>query len=354
MILLHKVKHGGVNTLNLGTDIIDFSSNVNPLGCPIKTINSLKNKLSYLLSSYPDLYSKHFYEKLSNYIGVSKDKIVAGNGSVEIIYDFCRIFLNSHMRTLIPIPTFSEYEIASKLQNCKIIFFKSMNLNDDLAKFLTKIPKHGCVFICNPNNPTGVLVKQKNMLQIIETAQMKSTILFIDECFIELTHDKNESILKYITQFNNLFVLRSLTKTFGLAGLRLGYGISNKKMIQTIKKTKVPWHINTLAQHVTLSVFNKTYLKKTRKLIKKEHIFLQESISKINNFVCYESSTNFILVKTTFDIKFLQEQLLQQGILIRNCNNFRGLGRNFFRIAIKTHDQNIKLIKSLEVISRKH
>ncbi len=350
------IKHGGINALNLNdSEIIDFSSNVNPMGCPHKTIDHIKKTLTVSFSSYPDPCSKQLYEKLSKYTGINENNIIVSNGSIEIIYDFCRIFLNPKTSVLMPIPTFGEYELASKLNGCKIVFFKTMNLNKNLENFVKKIPRNGCVFICNPNNPTGVLVTQKNMLQIIETAKTKSTIIFVDECFIELTCNENESILKYIACFDNLFLLRSLTKTFGLAGLRVGYGIGNKKMVRFLKKIKIPWSVNTLAQQAAIaSIPNKPYLRQTKDLIKRESTFLKKSISKLSNFICYDSATNFILIESSLDITFLQKQLLNHKILIRNCNNFKGLGNNFFRIAIKTHAENLKLIKSLEVISRKH
>lgn len=350
------IKHGGINALNLNdSDIIDFSTNVNPLGCSTKIVDHLKKTFTILFSSYPDPYSKQLYDKLSEYTRINKNNIVVGNGSIEILYDFCRVFLNSQTPVLIPIPTFGEYESASRLYGCKIIFFKTMDLNKNLANFIKKIPINGCIFICNPNNPTGILIKQKNMLKIIEIAKNKSSIIFVDECFIELTCSEKESILKYIEHFDNLFVLRSLTKTFGLAGLRIGYGIGNKHIVETLKKIKVPWSINTLAQKAaTISLSDQLYLNKTRNLIKREYIFLTKSISKIDNFICYNSDTSFILIKSLLDVTFLQEWLLRHKILIRNCNNFRGLNNHFFRISIKTHNENLKLIKSLEVISRKH
>ncbi len=349
------IKHGGINALNLNdSDIVDFSTNVNPMGCSTKVINHLKT-FTTLFSSYPDPYSKQLYEKLSEYTGINKNRIVVGNGSIEVLYDFCRVFLNPQTPVLIPIPTFGEYESASKLQGCKLIFFKTMDLNKNLENFIKKIPNNGCIFICNPNNPTGILIKQKNMFKIIKTAQIKSSMILVDECFIELTCDEKKSVLKYIEHFDNLFLLRSLTKTFGLAGLRIGYGIGDKKIIKTLKKIKIPWSVNTLAQKAaSLSLSDKLYLSKTRNLIKQEYIFLTKSISKINNFICYNSDTSFILIKSLLDTTFLQEQLLKHKILIRNCNNFRGLNNHFFRISIKTHNENLKLIKSLEVISRKH
>ena len=229
-----------------------------------------------------------------------------------------------------------------------------MNLNQDFLKFITKIPKNGCIFICNPNNPTGTVIKKNIMLMIIKEAKIRSTLIFIDECFMELSLS-NESIINYINDFDNIFLLRSLTKSFGLAGLRIGYGVGNNQIIEILNRIKIPWNVNIIAHNAISSLFkDHSYLKRSKKLINTELLFLTTSISKLHNFFCYNSSVNFILIKTTFNSNYLQKQLLKKKIFIRNCNNFRGLNNHFFRIAVKKHKENICLIKSLEMIARKH
>jgi len=132
---------------------------------------------------------------------------------------------------LIPIPTFSEYEISVKLCECKISFFKTMDLSKNLQKFFMRITRNVCIIICNPNNPTGVLIQKREMLKIISAAKKKSTIVFVDETFIELVPEHDESVIKHLKNFENLFILRSLTKSFGLAGIRIGYGVGNTQII---------------------------------------------------------------------------------------------------------------------------
>jgi len=123
-----------------------------------------------------------------------------------------------------------------------------MDLSKNLQKFIMKIPRNGCVFICNPNNPTGILIPKNEILKIIVAAKKKSTIVFVDETFIELVPGNDESVIKHIKNFENLFILRSLTKSFGLAGIRIGYGVGSPQIIEPLQKIKIPWNVSNLAQ----------------------------------------------------------------------------------------------------------
>ena len=343
--------HGGkYGTKNPDVNVIDFSSNVNPLGCHPGVKRYLKKQLN-LISEYPDPNSTNLRVNLAWFTGVPKKQIVVGNGATEIIYNFCKTFLNKKTRVLIPIPTFSEYEVSAKLCECKISFFKTMDLSKNLQKFIMKIPRNGCIFICNPNNPTGVLIKKKEMLKIISAAKKKSSLVFIDETFIELVPESNESLIKYIKNYENLFILRSLTKSFGLAGIRIGYGVSNSQIIDPLQKIKIPWNVSYMAQRAaSAAICYHPFLEKTCKLIKKEKDFISSNLAKSKKFTCYNSSTNFILVKTKIKSRLLQKKLQRKKILIRDCSTFRGLNQNYIRVAVKTRKENIKLVKALEAI----
>ena len=343
--------HGGkYGTKNPNPQVIDFSSNVNPLGCHPGVKRYLKKQLD-LISEYPDPNSSDLRANLAWFTGVRKKQIVVGNGATEIIYNFCKTFLNKKTPILIPIPTFSEYEVSAKLCECKISFFKTMNLSKNLQKFIMKIPRNGCIFICNPNNPTGVLIKKKEMLKIISAAKKKSSLVFIDETFIELVPESNESLIKYIKNYENLFILRSLTKSFGLAGIRIGYGVSNSQIIDLLQKIKIPWNVSYMAQRAaSAAICYHPFLEKTCKLIKKEKDFISSNLAKSKKFTCCDSSTNFILVKTKIKSRLLQKKLQRKKILIRDCSTFRGLNQNYIRIAVKTRKENIKLVKALEAI----
>ncbi|MEO9307708.1 MAG: threonine-phosphate decarboxylase CobD [Nitrososphaera sp.] len=345
----HKVaSHGGIFSIGPkhNPKLLDFSSNVNPLGFPPSVKNAFKN-LSQI-SIYPDPDSNELRTALQKFIGISKNQIVVGNGATEIIYNYCTAFLKNQ-NVLIPIPTFSEYESAAKLHNAKLYFFKTMDLNKDLDEFNNMISEKNCVFLCNPNNPTGSILKKQNVLRIIESAYNKSAMVFLDECFIELVPDTNESVISYLREFDNLFILRSLTKSFGLAGLRIGYGIGNKKIIEILQKIKIPWNVSgTAQQSAIMALSDKSHIPKTLNLIKKESKFLINSISNIPGFTCYNSATNFILIRSDIPSSKLQSKLLKKNILVRDCSTFRGLNSSFIRIAIRTHKENIRLIEALK------
>lgn len=342
------VPHGGLYSINNPkSTIVDFSSNVNPLGFPAPVKKLLKTNLQKI-SIYPDPNSTDLKRNLAKHLHTSIDNLIIGNGATEIIYNFCRATISKNTPVLIPIPTFGEYEAASHLCGGKVEFFKTMNLNASISDFIKKIPKNGCVFICNPNNPTGSFVPKNIMLQILRAAKSRSTVVFVDECFMELTQNPQESLADHADR-EHLFILRSFTKSFGLAGLRIGYGIGNERMISILHNIKMPWNVSGLSQEAAaLALSDKDFLSKTRGLIQKENNFLKHSISKLNGYRCIDSSTNFILIKTKAKSKTLQRKLLKKNILIRDCSTFRGLDESYIRIAVKTRKENKKLVEALE------
>ena len=345
------VVHGGLN-LSQSTDsqIIDFSSNISPVGIPL-TVKKLLKKNIENIKHYPDSGSSDVISSLKKYTKLEKSNLIVGNGAIEILYNFCFAFLSKKTKVLIPIPTFQEYETVSKLNECQISYFKTMNLSENLDIFISKIPKNGCVFICNPNNPTGNLLLKNQLLQIIKKAKKLSTIIFLDECFIEMVPESNESVISYVKKYKNLFVLRSLTKSFALPGIRIGYAAGSKEIIDILQKIKIPWSVNLLAQDAAdIALKNKSYLDKSNSIIKKELIFLINKINKLNGFDCNSSSTNFILIKIKKNSTQLQKKLLEHKILIRDCKNFRGLDNHHVRIAVKSHKDNLKLVNALEKI----
>ena len=253
------VIHGGKNNL-YGPHTIDFSSNICPIGTPTSVKKTLKKNIENI-KNYPDSNSSTVISNLKKYTQLKKSNLLVGNGAIEIIYNFCLAFLSKKTKVLIPIPTFQEYEAAAKLNDCNVSYFKTMNLSEDLNSFISQIPKNGCVFICNPNNPTGKLLRKNQLLEIIKKAKRFSTLVFIDECFIEMVPESNESIISYVKKYDNLFVLRSLTKSFALPGIRIGYAAASNNMIEILEKIKIPWSVNSLAQDAAnIALKNKSHL----------------------------------------------------------------------------------------------
>jgi threonine-phosphate decarboxylase len=223
-----------------------------------------------------------------------------------------------------------------------------MDLKKDIDNFISKLPKNGCVFICNPNNPTGYILSKNYLKKIVIAANKKNTLVFLDECFIELVPDYNESIILSVKKLHNLFILRSLTKSYGLAGIRIGYGVGTKKMVSILNLIKIPWNVSGLAQHAASAAISApNYLDKTKKMIQTELNYLKKNISKLENFYCYDSVTNFILIKSKLSSSKLKQKLLKKKILIRDCSNFRGLNNNYIRVAVKTRKENQRLVRAL-------
>jgi len=307
------VIHGGkIPVKNSDHNIIDFSSNITPLGIPNFVKLIIKKNLDKV-QFYPDPKSENVISSLEKYTHLSKSNIIVGNGAIEILYNFCFAFLSKTTKVLIHVPTFQEYETAVKLSNCKISYFKSLNLSTNIDSFISQIPKNGCIFLCNPNNPTGKLLSKKELLSIIIVAKKLKTIVFIDECFIELVPKSNESLISYVKKYDNLFILRSLTKSFGLPGLRIGYACGSKEIIKILQKIKIPWSVNSLAQDAANAVIkNISHIKKSNIIIQKELKYLEDNISILNGFECISSSTNFILIKTKNDSTKVTNKIIKK------------------------------------------
>ncbi len=352
-----KYSHGGnirefTEKYNLSLDeIIDFSANTNPLGVPPSVKKIIVNNLNRI-SHYPDPECKELKKEISRYIGINYDNIIIGNGSIELIYLIAHSLMPK--KVILLIPTFSEYEKALININdeCRLQFLKlkeEENFKPNIKLIEQATEEVDLCFLANPNNPTGTLIPKKELLPLVDKASKKHITIVLDEAFIEFK--ERESLVKEAAFSNHLFILRSFTKFFGLAGLRVGYGIGSKERIERLNRIKEPWTVNVLAQLVAKEVLRDTeYINKTHQWVNKERKFLFESLLKIKGLKPYPSQTNFILIKIERGISStnLCEQLARKGIIVRNCANFRGLNNKFIRVAVKTRYENIKLIKAFK------
>lgn len=322
---------------------IDFSSNVNPLGPPERVKRVLKRGIESI-HHYPDMDAVKLRSALSEYVGVEPGNVISGNGSTELIKNFCEVFIRGG-NVVIPMPTFSEYEVYSALYGAELrcIPLKADAIIDTIDKDTS------AVFLCNPNNPTGSLFSTKDILAVVEAAFDASTPMLLDEAYIEFSD--GESLCRRASEFENLFVLRSLTKFFSLAGLRIGYGVASKRLVACMEKVRVPWNVNTLAQVAGIgSLDDKEFIKSSEDFIRTERGFLFCELSKF--LKVKRSHANFFLICLDKKIKAetLKEMLLKKGILIRDCSTFTGLDDNFIRVSIRTHEENVRLIEELKEI----
>jgi len=318
----------------------DFSSNVNPLGPPDRVKDALSRGIREI-HHYPDINATELRAAISEYVGVKPENVTPGNGSTELIKNFCEVFTRGR-NVVIPVPTFSEYEVYSQLYGREL-----QHTSLESEKIIEAIDGNtGAVFLCNPNNPTGSLLDENEILKVVEAALDASALVFLDEAYIEFTDSR--SLCNRVQEFENLFVLRSLTKFFSLAGLRAGYGVANKGLISCMEKVRVPWNVNTLAQVAGIeSLRDERFIKTSADFIKTERDFLFDVLSKF--LKVKRSHANFFLIDLEGRIKApeLKERLLEKGILIRDCSTFTGLDDNFIRVCIKRREENVRLVEEL-------
>ncbi len=335
-------------------EILDFSSSVNPLGPSKKALEAAQRAFAEI-PAYPDSNSSELRSAIaSHFSGITKNNVIIGNGSTELMYLFAEAFLKKGDVALIPAPTFGEYESAVRKTGEKVNLVKldgNFNIDDDV--FLRDMAKAKIVFLCNPNNPTSILIPNETLIAIVERAMEQDTLVFLDEDFLEFVeNEKSLSLIGKIASFPNLFILRSFTKIFGLTGLRVGYGIASEEIIDVLSCAKIPWNVNCLAQAAAIAALtDEEHLEVTRELIKKEKVWLLAELSQLNIFKIYPPHANFLFIdirKSGFTAAQLANKLLAQGFLIRDCTSFRGLDPYFIRVAIKTHEENVRLVEALK------
>ena len=258
-------------------EIVDFSSNVNPLGSSQKALEAIRNNLGQI-PVYPDSTSAPLREAIADsFEGISLNNVLVGNGSTELIYLFVEAFLEKGEVALIPAPTFGEYENAVRKTGGEP---RHINLPRDFCiepnVFTRDMKDAKIAFLCNPNNPTSILTPYDTLIEIIEEALEEDVLLFLDEDFLDFVdEEKQVSLVGKIKEYPNLFVLRSFTKVFGLTGLRIGYGIASEETVRILSNAKIPWNVNCLAQVAALAALTDVeHLKKSRELVRTERAYL--------------------------------------------------------------------------------
>jgi threonine-phosphate decarboxylase len=279
-----------------------------------------------------------------------------GNGSIELIYTITEI-LPRGFKAVIPVPSFSEYEKAALRVGGEPVFVQLPEdfalENDKIKKAITEGTKILC--ICNPHSPSGTLYSKEKILDLIEFCNEKDIIFSIDENYIEFA-DKGEdtTLIGVVKDYENLFVIRSVTKFYGMPGIRFGYGIAAGNLIDKLETMRLPWSINGLACQVTLAAFNDSeFIENTKRTIAKERAALAKSLSEIEGLHVYPSVTNFLLVKIQnrkLTSTLLKELLAKEHILIRDCCTFMGLDDSYFRVTVRSDKDNQKLADTIKTI----
>ncbi len=351
-------KHGGnieevARRLKISPkDFLDFSANINPLGLSEKVKKAIEKNI-LKIEKYPDITYYDLKKAIESFENVPYENILLGNGAADVIFNVVRGI--KPKKALLMAPTFSEYEEACLSIDCDIEHFylkeeDNFSITDDI---LNKIDKDlDIIFICNPNNPTGVLTTSKDIEKILIKAKETNTTVVVDESFLDFREDKAlYECRELLDIFKNLVIVKSATKFFAIPGIRIGYGFtSNNDLKEKIDRVSISWSINTLAKEALIEGFlDKEYIKNSLEFIKNEKDYLYENLKCIKGLKVFRPSVNFIMVK--IQDKALYEKLLEYKIIIRRCNNYYGLSDEFYRVAVRSREENERLIEALKLVT---
>jgi len=343
----------GQSKLSRIKNIIKLSANESALGTSPKITKEIIRNIN--LSKYPDSKSKNLRLRISKKFNCNFEKIICGAGSDEIIQIICQLFLKPRDEVIVPQFSFLMYRIYSKNVGANVIFAKEKNYKISITEILKKVSgKTKIVFLANPNNPTGTYLKKSELLELRKKLR-NNILLVVDDAYVEYMKNKNYSSgLKLFKNSNNVIVLRTFSKIYGLASLRIGWGYGPKKIIDAMNRIKPPFNVNSASQIAAIASLNdRSFINKSVK-----HNFLWASrIKKIlNNFniLTNEVSANFLLLnfnKCKYSASFIQKKLEHRGIIVRGMQSYKI--KNALRLTIGSSAANNKLIKILNKIFKK-
>lgn len=344
--------HGGLNLAeleSLGLDpgeIIDFSASINPLGPSLQALDAIE---SPELAAYPDPDCTELRRAISGLSGVDVEGIVVGNGSTELIHLLARALLGPDDKAVIFSPTFGEYAAACRLQGVEPIAISPIaqtfewDLND-AADMISGVSP-GLVFLCNPNNPTGVYLDESEVLSIAEAVDDKG-LLVLDEAYLPFVSDSWDSL--GLLSIGNVALLRSMTKDHALTGLRLGYLLASVEVAALVRKFQYSWSVNTLAQSAGLAALGDSdHAAMGRAVVNQGKEYLRDAASSLG-LECPPSAANFLLMKVGQADKVRRELLIQHGVCVRDCTSF-GLP-SYIRVGVRTMDENQVLVNALSSV----
>ncbi len=344
--------------------VIDFSANINPFGLSPNASKILKDfkKLKFFTQNYPQIYPEPFIAALSRYHGIGKEHILPGAGATDLIFNIIN-FLNPKT-TVIVEPSFSEYEraAAAKAEKSKIIHIetcRSCNFElkgkslSSLLKNIETLGKNDVVFAASPSNPAGTIINKEVIKFLLNLIKNKNAFLVLDESFMDFCEEfSSKSLLKKMRDYDNLIIIRSMTKFFAMPGQRLGYVFANPDITAKLGGTAAPWKITSLSAEIAVeSLWDENYIGNTLSSINNLKTELYGKLKRLKSLEIIHGAANFILLKIKSD-KFnamdLKNYLLGCGVLIRYCGDYYGLNDKYFRIAVKKRTDNDFLIKKLK------
>ena len=339
--------HGG--DIYTYRDMLDFSVNVNPLGLSRKVIEAAKKGVERA-AQYPDSRCRELRAALSEKKGIPGECFIFGNGAADLFFSL--VLAEKPKRAVIPVPAFSEYAHALRTVGCRIEEYvlrreEQFTLTEDFLECLT--PEKDIVFLCSPSNPAGQVIPRELLCRIAERCEAAQIRLVVDECFIDFLPEPSEFTMERMSeQYSCLFVVQAFTKIHAIPGLRLGYGItSDLELLERIQQVRQPWSVSTPAQAAGIAALRDIHrVQAARELVCSERGRMEKELREAGVEVI-PSKANFILIYSQYDLFSL---LKDRGILIRNCSNYSGLGKGWYRTAVRRKEENDRLLEAIRQI----
>ena len=342
---------------------MDFSVNINPLGMP-KSVSEAAKKAVEEELSYPDPFCRKLTAALSARYGVPAESILCGNGASDLLLRLCAVLRPG--KVLVPRPGFSEYERCASLFGASAVYYdvlgrsaaqtaqgirgKMTQAAPDCAQTLaSSAPK--MLFICRPNNPDGSMLSVEQVDDLAELCRRIGATLVCDECFAEFTEE--ESVLRLTREYKNLVVLNAFTKTYAMAGLRLGFMFcTDQELMDKVYSFASPWSVSAPAQAAgTAACAEVEFLEETRGYVAKQRGRLEKELSALG-FKVYPSRANFLLLKEPEGLH-ARERLADRNMKVRDCRSFNGLDDTYIRVGVRTEEENDALIEALKDITKR-
>jgi len=350
-------QHGGIDYAEVealgipSQDILDFSANLNPLGPPpgvMETLCSVNFELREAVSHYPDSEACRLRRSLAEKLGIKAENILVSSGSTELIRLAALAYFGKGDQVLIIEPTYGEYQVACQIAGASLVKQQlspenafRLNIDETLQLIHDSCPKG--IFVCNPNNPTGRYLSRAHFERILDAG--KDSLVVLDEAYISFVDNAWSSL--DMVERGNLLVLRSMTKDYAMAGLRLGYGIARQEIIATLRRVCPPWNVNMVAQKAgIIAIAKEEYLKRCQIELREAKAYLYAELSRLG-LPPLPSEANFFLVEVGHASE-LRHELLKRRILVRDCSSF-GLPQ-YIRIAPRTLPECQRLVAAIKEI----
>lgn len=331
--------------------MLDFSANINPFG-PSPGVMDAVAASARKIGAYPDNRCRRLRDAVSQAEGVSKDSIVFGNGAAELIFSL--VFAKRPKKAVLTAPSFLEYAQALHAVECEIVYHRlkeeeGFHLGED---YLEKLNEDvDMAFLCSPDNPTGQVIRKDLLRKIIQKCKEYHILLVLDECFYEFLEDQEDVLTpKEALESPCVFLMRAFTKMYAMPGLRLGYGFSaDEGLLERLSLVRQPWSVSVAAQEAGLAALSEAdRVERTRAFVKEERRWMEERLDQIG-VKHFPSAANYILLRSSYD---LSQRLKEKKILIRDCSNYEGLEKGYYRTAVKLRSENEQLLEALEEIYR--